>query len=906
MSILHHKKSSIDRLLVIMMMLSLCLIVPAGPSAAEDAASVLYDEGFESANSLQQNGDAVVALTDDHAAVGTSSLSVAPTAENNYSGVALRNEALHTPMLPGGSYRLMAKVLSAKDATLGVRVETKDASGGDTYGSVGSVKVNLAAGEWTDMVLEFAVPAYHQSVTAIVFHNDDQIPALTFYLDEVKLEVTAQPEPVQEQGPKELTELLAFHFDEQAAHENLFTVADSAEIEWVDEAGVGKDDDTALKVTHIEGASYVGADNAVRLTFSEPLSAGGVYQISGWFFAPAAGNEGKDTLTGPGVVINGEYAKSEFKLPSNFGTLPVGEWKEVNVQTPLMQTPFNTLDFRIVVNDEPNHPDVWLIDNIVISQVGDLQEVIVPEWDLTLPSLANTYRDEFLIGNVMSSNETVNAENTAMYNHHYNFMTAENDMKPQYMSPKKGEYDYTNADTLVSWAEQNNIQVHGHTLVWHAQSAPWLTSDADGNPLTRAEAKSTMEAYIHNVAGHFKGKLASWDVVNEAFDGGSDIPTDWTTVLRTASPWYKAYENGADQSKGESGADYIYDAFVLARLVDPEATLYYNDYNETEAWKREAMALMAEDLNERWKSDERNTEPARPLVEGIGMQAHYWIETLDPTDVEASIARFAAAGVKISVTELDIPSQDPIPLTREKEREQARLYAELFQIYKKYADSIERITFWGKADSQSWRGQGSPLLFDQTFTAKEAYYAAIDPQGFLLADWENPYSDVTAEDWFYPDVAYASVNNLIDGISETTFSPGTKVTWGQVVSMLFQLHGQTRGTDVEHRKGAENWAVANGMAEADFHADEPMNRQDMAVIIDKYLKVIRQAPPASGSSHAYADAEAIENAAKPAVELLYQMGIMVGKSGSRFDPEAPVSRAEAASILHRLAEAIEA
>src|SRR5690606_16555321 len=115
---------------------------------------------------------------------GTSSLSVAPTAANNYSGVALRNSALTEPMLPGGTYKLTAKALSAKDATLGVRVETKDAAGGDTYGTVGRATVNLTAGEWADVTLEFTVPTEHQSVSAIVFHNDAQISDFTFYLDE--------------------------------------------------------------------------------------------------------------------------------------------------------------------------------------------------------------------------------------------------------------------------------------------------------------------------------------------------------------------------------------------------------------------------------------------------------------------------------------------------------------------------------------------------------------------------------------------------------------------------------------------------------------------------------------------------------------------------------------------------
>ena len=354
------------------------------------------------------------------------------------------------------------------------------------------------------------------------------------------------------------------------------------------------------------------------------------------------------------MVLNGEYALSEFKLPSNFGTLPLEQWKEVNVKTPLMDKPLKTIDFRLVVNDGSKHADVWYIDHIVINRVGELKQIVIPEWDLSLPSLAETYKDYFMIGNVMSAHQTADTELTAMYKHHYNLVTAENDMKPLYLSPAKSQYNFTNADTLINWAAANNLKVHGHTLVWHSQSAAWLTTGADGKPLTRAEARANMEEYITKVAGHFRGKVISWDVVNEAFSDGSGIPANWKDALRKDAPWYLAYENGADQSKGESGADYIYDAFVFTRLTDPEATLFYNDYNETDSWKREAMAMMAEELNAKWKTDKRNTQPDRLLIEVLGMQAHYWTAN-NVYAVDAAIGRFIKAGVKVAVTELDIP-----------------------------------------------------------------------------------------------------------------------------------------------------------------------------------------------------------------------------------------------------------
>ncbi len=355
---------------------------------------------------------------------------------------------------------------------------------------------------------------------------------------------------------------------------------------------------------------------------------------------------------------------------------------------------------------------------------------------LSLPSIAKKYEGKFLVGNIMSPGNLNDAEITAMFKHHYVVMTAENDMKPQYLAPAKGVYNFRSADKLVSWAEENGILINGHTLVWHSQSARWLTTNTNGSPLTRQEARKNMEEYITAIVGHYKGKLLSWEVVNEAFDGGSGIPTDWKTVLRKDSPWYKAYENGADKSKGESGADYLYDAFVFARKADKNAVLYYNDYNLNEAWKREAVALMVEEYNKKWKKTGLNFLSRRPLIEGVGMQSHYWVGDLNVAEVEKSIQRFIQAGVRVSVTELDIPAgtyqnQARPPLSEADEIKQAKLYAQLFQLYLKYADNIERVTFWGKTDAQSWRSFGSPLLFDRTMQPKKAFEAVMDPEGFL-------------------------------------------------------------------------------------------------------------------------------------------------------------------------------
>jgi len=537
------------------------------------------------------------------------------------------------------------------------------------------------------------------------------------------------------------TLLYSYTFDNEAAESEFWAPNGSAaEIEWFTGPSAGFNDDTALRVTN-NGSTFNSAENAVRLTLPEPLPPGGVYRIVAWCFAALDENPDKTVLTGPGFVINGDYpgAQGVVKFPPDFGNLPFDEWKKIDVTLPLQSQAINTLDFRIVINDAPNHPDIWYWDSIEIYQVGELEHIRVPEWDLSLPSLAGTYKDLFLIGNATDSYRMDNPETAAMFKHHYNLVTAENSMKPLYIAPSEDEFNFGGADQLVNWALENGIAVHGHTLIWHSQTAGWLTSNSDGI-LTREEARSNMELYISKTAGHFAGRVASWDVVNEAFTDNVSEGTAWQNALRTDSPWYRAYDNGADSGAGEHASDYIYDAFVFARLADPGSVLYYNDFNEEFAGKRKAMASMAVELNEKWKADPRNTEPDRLLIEGLGMQAHYWTEQLDVADVRATILEFIEAGVRISISELDIPFGDygnyrnrtTAPSEAEL-AEQAKLYGDLFKVFVAYADHIDRVTFWGLSDDVSWRSLGYPLLFDDYYEAKPAFFSVLD-----AASWRPP------------------------------------------------------------------------------------------------------------------------------------------------------------------------
>ena len=320
-----------------------------------------------------------------------------------------------------------------------------------------------------------------------------------------------------------------------------------------------------------------------------------------------------------------------------------------------------------------------------------------------LTPLKDVYKDYFLMGSARGSDTGKSGElEEEMLKYHFDIVTMGNDMKPDYLEPTKGKFTFTKADSLVDGVLENGLMLHGHVFVWHEQSPDWLTTN-----VSREEAIENMRQYIYGVGEHYKGKCYSWRVVNEAIDGIKDTSTV-SGILRNV-PW-----------KNAIGEDYIEYAFKFAAEAVPEADLYYNDFNLDDATKADAVVTLVKDLQSKGIR-----------IDGIGMQAHYSVNTSIKA-VENSIKKFADLGVKISITELDVGclQAGEVPTQAEYVR-QAQKYAELFSLFKKYSDVIDRVTLWGIDDGTSWRAENYPLLFDQDYQPKEAYYAVLDPEGYL-------------------------------------------------------------------------------------------------------------------------------------------------------------------------------
>jgi len=333
------------------------------------------------------------------------------------------------------------------------------------------------------------------------------------------------------------------------------------------------------------------------------------------------------------------------------------------------------------------------------------------------------YKNDFLVGNIINERYMDSAYFDVIKNH-FNIITLENDLKPiSVTSNRGGAYNWSYADQMVNKSLENGMSVHGHVLVWHDWTPEWITQG------TRAEAEDNLKNYITDVLTHFRGRIHSWDVVNEAMMdkiSAVDAAGDWKKCLRTDSPWYKAL-----------GADYIETAFRTAREADPGITLYYNDfYNNNQCndnlYKVEAVCKMINNINNRYKKETRQD---RNLIEGLGIQAHHQVKNFDENKVRSSMEKFASLNIELSISELDVTAAGynegegkDVIMSEYDSALQARIYTRLFKIYQEYAAYISRVTLWGVDDHYSWLSEGTPCLFDRYLNPKKAFNAVFNPE----------------------------------------------------------------------------------------------------------------------------------------------------------------------------------
>ena len=328
--------------------------------------------------------------------------------------------------------------------------------------------------------------------------------------------------------------------------------------------------------------------------------------------------------------------------------------------------------------------------------------------------LKDYYSGFFPIGaSVGPSNLT--GEESILLKKEFNSITAENAMKPAPIHPAENSYYWTDADKIVDFAMANGMKVRGHTLCWHQQTPSWMFLDATGNKVTKDVLLQRLKDHIKTVVTRYKGKVYAWDVVNEAID-------DDNSKTYRESSWYTI-----------CGEEYIASAFIWAHEADPDALLFYNDYNTESASKREKIYNMIKKLLD-----------AGVPVHGIGLQGHWSIYWPAETDILSSIARFSSLGIKIQITELDVsvyssnadfsvrtPGDDLF--TSDMEQKQISFYKSIFMDFRINRNLINGITFWNISDRHSWldnypvaNRKNYPLLFDQNLKPKKAYREVVN------------------------------------------------------------------------------------------------------------------------------------------------------------------------------------
>lgn len=333
-------------------------------------------------------------------------------------------------------------------------------------------------------------------------------------------------------------------------------------------------------------------------------------------------------------------------------------------------------------------------------------------------TLKHIFEGKFILGAAVNESQIVGKDvrGDSVLIRHFAAIEPENCMKSGEIMPAFGQYDWTLADKYVDFGTTNGLAVYGHCLIWHSQCTPDFCYDPDGNLISPELLKERMKQHITTVVTRYKGRIKGWDVVNEAIlDNGQMRNTQFYNTI---------------------GPEYIRLAFQFAHEADPNAELYYNDYSMDNPAKRQTVVNIIRDLK---------AHGCR--IDGVGMQSHVSFST-NLAEYEKSIETFAAEGVKVMVTELDLsvlpwpsgnygaavetnfeyqksmnPYTDGLPA--DKAKEQTDFFVKLFKIYLKHADVIDRVTFWGLTDGDSWKNgwpmagrTDYPLAIDRNYNPK--------------------------------------------------------------------------------------------------------------------------------------------------------------------------------------------
>lgn len=364
-------------------------------------------------------------------------------------------------------------------------------------------------------------------------------------------------------------------------------------------------------------------------------------------------------------------------------------------------------------------------------------------------SLKDAYNGYFTIGVAVNQRNISDPTQIELIKKQFNSITAENDMKSGEVHPSEGVWKWERADKVANFCRQNGIKLRGHCLVWHSQFCNWMFNDKNGKLVKKEVFYARLRDHIHTVVSRYKDIVYAWDVVNEAMSdgGGRGFGGNEPNPYRQS------------QLYNLCGDEFIAKAFEYAHEADPNAILFYNDYNAATPAKCDRIYNMVKKMQD-----------AGVPITGIGMQGHYNIYGPSEEDVDAALTKYSELVKHIHITELDIRCNQEMGGQLQFSRGEKSVmpgyistlqedqYARIFRVFRKHKDVIDNVTLWNLCDADSWVGVNNhPLPFDENLKPKKAYYAIKNFDASL--DNKKPKEDFKPSELNQPGQEYPQVNS---------------------------------------------------------------------------------------------------------------------------------------------------
>lgn len=445
------------------------------------------------------------------------------------------------------------------------------------------------------------------------------------------------------------------------------------------------------------------------------------YLITAWIYY----NEGPAQS---GFVLSVERSYKDKSIEHSYTNVASfmvkkGEWTQISTEYNVPKDPtqesiwfYIELPYKDDAAVTANDKITFYIDDV---QVEKLDPAAKPKIELAIPSLYETVSRWFSIGAAVEPDEVEpSTQKAQLMIKHFESIVAGNAHKMDSVQPKEGQFDWSRADRIIDFAELTGMRIRWHTLLWHSQVPAWFFQDPkDGTkPVSKALLNQRLKTHIQTVVKRYKGRVESYDVVNEVLSDNGGFRTG-----AEGSKWYEIL-----------GPEYIENAFRWAREADPNAQLVINDYNlESNARKRQDMYNLVRDLKKKGVP-----------IDAVGLQMHISINQPSIQEIRETINLFASLGVKVVVTELDVsiydgPNEQKKSITKDVLLKQAQRYKDLFDLFKEAANKkrLDTVMVWGLTDDGSWLNNfpvpgrtNAPLLFDKQLKAKPAFWAIVDPK----------------------------------------------------------------------------------------------------------------------------------------------------------------------------------